>query len=133
MVQGYKVEEPGIEVIKMMQTKTKHVPFPLFPNPQASLVWIKEVGMMAGVGLEHCQKDNDNGGGHRDPGNGSDDHVGILKALKMVGAVRAIIWNILLPCLNKSYASYKGKECGLKRFFVFCFFVVLFFSQFAHL
>lgn len=73
------------------------------------------VGMKAGVGLEHCQRDTDTGGGHRGLGNEGDDNVGILKALRMVGAVTAIIWNILLiPCLNKSYVSYKGKECGLR-------------------
>lgn len=71
--------------------------------------------MMAGVGLGHCQRDTDNGGGHCGLGNGGDDNVGLLKALRTVEVIRAIICNILLlPCLNKSYASYKGKECGLR-------------------
>lgn len=55
-----------------------------FSQPTASLVWILVVGMMAGVGLGHWQRDTDNGGGHCGLGNGGDDNVGLLKALRMV-------------------------------------------------
>lgn len=94
--------EAGIEVVMMMETKTKHFLFPLFLNPQASLVWI-----MAGVGLECCRRDTGDGDGHSGPGSGVMVMIVILEALRMVGVIRATIWSILpIPCLIKSCASH---------------------------
>lgn len=68
-------------MIQVMGTKPKHFHFPLFLNPQASLVWIMAVGRVARVGLEHCQRDADGGGGKSGLGNGGDGHDGDIEGI----------------------------------------------------
>lgn len=59
---------------------------------------IMVLGMVAGVGLEHCQGNTDSDGDKSGIGNGVDGS-GDINITEDGGMIRAILWNILpTPC-----------------------------------
>ena len=67
------------------------------------------LGMMAGVGLEHCQGNTDNDGDRSGIGDGVDGSGGDIDITEDGGMIRAILWNILpTPCRNESYPSHNA-------------------------